>query len=181
MNGRQLRILFRQFNKQYFGGRIPPYQIHVVPHITWLGEYGHCNKEKRLIRIKAGLSDEEAVSTLLHEMAHAVTRGGHPKSWKKEMIKLREAGSPLMGANATVKLDESNDTRISRRQFRATIDYILMDIPTITLPRAIRQFICTYGGAKSVSDFNRRYPWARDVYRAAKMQRAEFESRRADS
>lgn len=72
LNGRQLRKQFQQFNAQYFGSRLPGYAIRVVPHITWLGEAGYCNRKRRLIRIRAGRSDEETIGILLHEMAHAV-------------------------------------------------------------------------------------------------------------
>jgi hypothetical protein len=95
MNGRQLCALFKQFNDEYWGGRLPAYSIHVVANMTSLGEWGRWLKKRKLIEILRGLTDEDATSTLLHEMAHAATNGGHDVPWKREMIRLLSAGAPL--------------------------------------------------------------------------------------
>ena len=69
MDGKQLRVLFQQFNGQFFSGRLPAYAIRVVPKMTSIGESGRWNKIRRLIEIQRGLSNDEATGTLLHEMA----------------------------------------------------------------------------------------------------------------
>jgi transposase len=54
---------------------------------AWFGEAGRCNKKQKIIEIQAGQSNQRAVNTLFHEMAHAATSGGHGMAWKKEMIR----------------------------------------------------------------------------------------------
>jgi len=36
------------------------------------GNYGECHGEKGIIKIKAGLSDEERRATIVHELLHAI-------------------------------------------------------------------------------------------------------------
>ena len=75
MDGHQLRAHFIKFNEQYFAGRLPTYKIRVVekipsPRESMFGTWGRCLKKKGLIEILREQSDEETISTLLHEMAH---------------------------------------------------------------------------------------------------------------
>ena len=178
LNGKQLRIQFQQFNQQYFDGRLPPYRIRVVKDMIGLGGSGHCDKKRRLIKIQVGWSDEETVGTLLHEMAHAATSGiPHGMPWKKEMIRLREAGAPLTGSDKSTRLDDWDGRTVTRRHFRAAVHDLLLevDVPTVTLHGAVRYFLYNEGGRETVASFLRRNPWARAVFRVAKKQRAEDE------
>ena len=47
MDGRQLRALFKQFNEEYWGGRLPAYSIRVVARMTSAGEWGRWLKKRR--------------------------------------------------------------------------------------------------------------------------------------
>src|SRR5215471_17966417 len=106
MHGNELRRLFREYNARYFGGRLPDYRLRSVEGITRLGEAGECNRRQRVIRILRSLDDDDSRNCLLHEMAHAATTSGHGKRWKAEMIRLRRAGAPLRGPDATVRMDD---------------------------------------------------------------------------
>jgi hypothetical protein len=177
MNGRQLRKLFEEFNRDYFNGRLRPYAIRVVDHITWLDESGSCSRGAKLIRIRRGLCDEEAASTLIHEMAHAAATGNHGLPWKREMIRLREAGAPLVEPDSTVLLEAWSGSRVSKRQFRASVSDALAYSLDLTLPQVIRHFISTEGGPSTVSEFLKRYPWAREVFRQATREATAEQSR----
>jgi hypothetical protein len=182
LNGMQLRTLFRRFNGQYFGSRLPPYSIRVVRRSTWRGESGRCIEKRRVIEIQHGQPDEEAVSTLLHEMAHAAnpkTKGYHTMPWKKEMIRLREAGAPLTSADLSVNLNDWDGRRVLREQFRTVVQDILMDVPNISLSNAIRLFISSQGGPSTITEFRRKFPWAEAVFNFEKSDRAEQEKRTA--
>ena len=180
MDGKQLRALFKNFNEQYFGGRLPTYAIHVVERMTSIGESGRWNKKRRLIEIQRGLSDDEATSILLHEMAHAATNGGHDVPWKKEMIRLREAGAPLASAELRISLDDWDGKRVSRKHFRSVIQDALIDAPGMTLSAAIRWFASSVGGAKTITEFRKKYPWARAVFNNEKREHAEDQKRIAE-
>jgi hypothetical protein len=164
LDGKHLRALFLQFNQQFFSGRLPACAIHVVPRIASLGQLGRWNKGKRLIEIQRGLSDEEAISTLLHEMAHAATNGGHGMQWKKEMIRLREAGAPLVLPDLNVSLADWDGTRVRRKHFRNVLQDALIDGADFTLSEAIRWFLRNVGGAKNITEFRGKYPWVRKVF-----------------
>jgi len=174
MDGRQLRKLFQEFNQRYFGGRLPAYRIRVVDHISWLGTEGRCLKKRKLIQVQRAIPEDRAASLLLHEMTHAATNGDHGMPWKREMIRLREAGAPLDGPDATVSLDDWDGVRVSQAHFRGAVQDVLGDCPECTLSQAIRHFISTYGGPETISLFLKRYPWARDVYRRLKRERTEY-------
>lgn len=181
MDGKQLRALFQRFNEQFFSGRLPAYTIHVVARMTSIGESGRWNKKRRLIEIQRGLSDDEATSILLHEMAHAATNGGHGMPWKKEMIRLRETGAPLALPDLNISLDDWDGKRVSRKHFRSVIQDALIDAPDTTLSAAIRWFASSVGGAKTIStEFRKKYPWARAVFNDEKRERAEDRKRAAD-
>jgi hypothetical protein len=177
LDGKQLRALFQQFNKEYFDGRLPAYCIRVVPRMTALGESGRCNKARRLIEIQSGLPGEETISTLLHQMAHAVTRDHHSLSWKKAMIRLRMAGAPLASADLDVDPDDWDGLRVRRSHFRRVIQYVLTDVPDMTLSAAIRHFIYTEGGAATITEFLKKCPWAGQVFQDEKRERRTQELR----
>jgi hypothetical protein len=152
----------------------------VVDHITWLGESGSCNSKRKLIRIARGLADEDAISTLLHEMAHAATQGNHGMPWKRKMIQLREAGAPLQEPDAKVGLDDWSGERVSRQWFYSAAQDMLAGLPEADLRKTIRWFISSYGGPASVRGFLSKYPWARHVFRRAKREDAALRRKNAD-
>jgi len=177
VNGKQLRKLFQEFNRRYFGDRLPSYSIR-VGRCTWLGESGSCNPRKKLIKVAAGQPDERAVSILLHEMAHAATTGNHGMPWKREMIRLRQAGAPLAEPDNRVRLDDWSGDRVSKRHFRAAMEDAVSGLPKIGLTQAVRYFISNEGGPSTVSTFLKRYPWVRGVFRQVKREYAEYGMRR---
>jgi hypothetical protein len=180
MDGRQLRTLFKQFNEEYWGGRLPAYAIRVVARMTSLGEWGRWLKKRKLIEIQRGLSDEDMVSTLLHEMAHAATNGGHGMPWKRDMIRLRLAGAPLANTDRVIRLDDGYGKPISRKQFRCSMQDLFSDAPELSLSCALRHFIRTEGGPPTIAAFLRKYPWARTVFNAEKRGQAEEQKRRIE-
>lgn len=176
LNGRQLRILFQRFNAQYFDGRLPSYSIRLVPSITWLGEGGHCDRERRRIRIRAAQSDEETISTLLHEMVHARTGDSHDAGFKREMVRLSKAGAPLTAGDLEFSSKDWHAGRVTKALFRSVVEDALNDVPDLTLHRAVRHFIYDTGAGevRTVAEFLRRYPWSRQVFQAAKRARVGF-------
>ena len=170
MSGRELRKLFVDFNERYFDGKLPAYSVRVVDRITKLGESGRCISKRKLIEIAKGQSDSQTVSTLLHEMAHAVTSGGHGKRWKAEMIHLQNAGAPLAPPDTTVTLEDWSGSRVTKAQFSDVVRDAFLDRQDLTLRQAIKFFIRTEGGPPTVAEFLRRYTWARRVFNEIKRE-----------
>lgn len=179
LDGKQLRGLFFDFNERYWGGRLPPYHIRCVDHITRLGESGTCNPRRKLIRINRGSHDADTISCLLHEMAHAATSVAHGMKWKAEMIRLREAGAPLTQPNSRVALDDWDGVRVKRTEFESAVSEALGDDDQfLTLPEVIRWFITSYGGSSTVAEFLRKYPWARRVFAQVKREATTYRERK---
>jgi hypothetical protein len=105
--------MYRTFNTQYFGGRLPEYRVLVV-YDVWYWEtqrygyspvyppaadaFGIIDFEGRriLVRFRPHFtSDGSMPGTLLHEMAHAATDGGHGDAWENEMARLKLLGAPV--------------------------------------------------------------------------------------
>jgi hypothetical protein len=99
--------LFQTFNDRYFGGRLPPYKIHVVYDVDfWANEYffngwyieepsfGYHDLENR--RIFVGRTASSMEGALLHEMGHAATTGDHDDAWSAEMRRLQALGAPVI-------------------------------------------------------------------------------------
>jgi hypothetical protein len=179
MNGRQLRGLFVRFNQQFFGARLPQYSVRAVDGIrisTSVGYvYGICRSKRRIIEIDNSLPDTDAISALLHEMAHAATPRdhNHGKKWTAEMIRLREAGAPLTGSDLNITMESSEDGRISRRKFRDFVDDVLTQCPNVTLKQVIRHHIRWKGGYPTVAEWLRKLPWSRQVFRQCKKDHTE--------
>jgi SprT-like family len=176
MNGKHLRSLFAKFNEQYFDNRVPAYSIRVVRPLARSSRQGRCIKRRRLIEIVSGLPDSEAISILLHEMAHAATKDNHGMAWKREMIRLREAAAPLVGVDLGVRLDDWDGLRVNKMHFQSIAEDILAEtsdagLTGIRVRHAIRWYIHSYGGAESVAAFLRKCPWAPRVFAAAKKNR----------
>jgi hypothetical protein len=115
MDGRKLRKLFAEFNEKYFGGRLPAYAIRVGEfNIARFCLSGNCNRSKSVIEVSSRASADEPETTLLHQMAHAAAGAGHGMPWRREMIRLREAGAPLSGPDRSVQLDDCDGDHAGR-------------------------------------------------------------------
>ena len=96
------------------------------------------------------------ISTLLHEMAHAATNGGHGMPWKRDMIRLRLADAPLANTDRVIRLDDGYGKPISRKQFRCSMQDLFSDAPELSLSCALKHFIRTEGGPPTVAAFLRK-------------------------
>lgn len=90
--------LFDLFNRQYFGSRLPRYEIITYEHspCSWATHGAVCEPHSR--RIWVGVENSKDLETvLLHEMAHAAVHpnGNHGPVWQREMIRLRNLGAPI--------------------------------------------------------------------------------------
>jgi len=88
--------MFERWNTKYFSGRLPHYRIIIS---NKFGGGGLCRKKRREIYlgeqfVGSGSQKIYFKTTLLHEMGHAATRGGHGKAWMAEMLRLAKMGAP---------------------------------------------------------------------------------------
>jgi hypothetical protein len=179
LNGRQLRQKFIEFNAQYFGNKLPAYAIRVVERIPDFGRgfvtpTARCNRKRRRIEILRGLPDEESIGTLLHEMAHAATTEDHDLRWRREMIRLREAGAPLTEEDLTISLDAYRPRPLTKAMFRRCVEAAFRRGSIQTWSDAVRYF----GDTATVAGFRKKHRWADAVFRRAKKEFALPEAAR---
>ncbi len=91
----RLEQIFDRYNRRYWRGRLPSYQI-IVSEKHW---GSCCDRKSRQIYMHPVLFerfDQNAIRrTLLHEMAHAATQGVHGEAWQREMKRLHRRGAPV--------------------------------------------------------------------------------------
>ena len=98
--------LFKEFNKKYFGGRLPKYRVIYVKGFPSSTQSGECDPKTYIIKISRELRQFacEPKMVLLHEMVHAklldgkdlfkeAMRGFHGKAFQKEMLRLVKRGA----------------------------------------------------------------------------------------
>jgi hypothetical protein len=171
----QLNLLFEEFNRVYFNGRLPRYRVQIVDRIIRGFDAGKITRRKKLIQIRRG-SLEKMAEILLHEMAHAATNERHAKRFQDEMRRLRVAGAPL----AESDLHESDGpARLTRAFVRDVLEQeVFSSGQTQTLWQFVKWFHREYRHAPSASAFLRRFPWVRKLYSEAKLDHQEAVRRR---
>ena len=90
------------------------------------------------------------------------------------MMRLKREGAPLSGDDATVEMDDWSGGHVSRRYFRMAVADMLITAPQIDAKQAIRFFIQNDGGAHSVAEFLRKFPWALRTFSACKREHREL-------
>jgi hypothetical protein len=103
------RSLFRDLNREYFGERLPLYDVRVVFDIeTFAVEPvdpdavfdGLIRFEEQCIYIRY-TNKASMDHAIIHEMAHAATNEGHDEDWLNEMDRLKKAGAPIRDLGAS--------------------------------------------------------------------------------
>jgi len=106
----RLRDVFAPYNRKYWRGRLPVYQLVIA---TMPDAVGRCESTRKVITIdvEQHKSDREVRSTLLHEMAHAAAfiRGsrGHDLKFFAQLEKLLRLRAPI-----AIETPEAGSTRI---------------------------------------------------------------------
>jgi hypothetical protein len=127
--------LFDQFNRRYFGSRLPRYEI--ITDGPYYG--GRCEPWNH--RIYVTVKKSRFVVTLLHEMAHAAVypNENHGPVWQREMIRLRKLGAPI--PELEYKQYENRRATKAQRVIIEILDAILLNpkSPTKDVVRAGRR------------------------------------------
>jgi hypothetical protein len=99
---KQFQEMFREFNRKYFAGRLPDYEVRVVYDIGYWaglllheGELGFYQPEMQRILLRITDDLPQMMPILLYEMARAVSDGNIEGGWLEELRRLRTAGAPV--------------------------------------------------------------------------------------
>lgn len=99
----EVNALFRRFNLEFFGGRLPQYKVEFVrwiPNGRCVGpnsSVGTCLRRERTIRLDGYMLHDwwDLAATLLHEMIHAAGIPRHGEKFAAEAQRLAEMGAPV--------------------------------------------------------------------------------------
>lgn len=94
MTNRDLQRWYRRYNKEYFGGKLPPARVRFAK-IAWMGEAYLGSGEIYINVLLKKWERGGARFTLLHEMAHLSLPASvdHGPRFQKEMLRLAKAGA----------------------------------------------------------------------------------------
>ena len=172
---KRLQQLFREFNHQFFGNRLPAYQVKLVPPMKRSARLGDCNKRRRVIRIFLA-NDQQIAEILIHEMAHAASVLNHGPKFMAELRRLQQAGAPLSEAETNC-LDTGLESIIpTRNQVRGDVLEALSANDSFTQ----KDFISWMARERDMSyaAFKKRYWWVPKVVAEAKREAREYQRQR---
>jgi hypothetical protein len=134
--------LFDEYNRRFWRGRLPHYEI-IIAEKHWGSA---CDRKSRRIYLHPVLFerfDEDGIyRTLIHEMAHAATRGIHGASWQREMRRLNRLRAPV----APDDLDpDSIDPQLQIRSMLAAFEEYGWESPNIPWARLLRRLAYPMG------------------------------------
>lgn len=157
---KRYQAMFGEFNQRYFAGRLPPYQVYVVPDLHG-GHDGEVRRKFRAIHLKKR-PEATMIPILLHEMAHVATNNFHARKWLEEMERLKQEGAPINEED--LEPDEIGlKKRISHYAF-----VLAMDDPRLTVRQFVRYLVSERGLADSQAQLRQRYPRADLILSEAK-------------
>ncbi len=155
--------LFDELNQKYFSGNLRKRRVR---RADWkvAPQSGLCTP--RAIYLRRGLSSELVLATLLHEMCHIGTGGGHGSRFLAVLTRLKALGAPLGAPDLAPPSHWINP----HRDLPDTIDNIAIEA-AFTTWRQVRRALA---GDLMISAalVERRYPWARKRWMR---KRAEFQ------
>jgi hypothetical protein len=122
-NSRELKGEFLELNNKYFEGRLPKdYMVLVCSKSKNFGHRsaGFCSDSAKKIYVRAGMSRNATLQTLVHEMAHVKIRGNrgavHGRAFLAELARLRSMGAPLSTGDLDVAIPQRNGNFRTRVQ-----------------------------------------------------------------
>jgi SprT-like family protein len=128
-----LQSVFTSFNKKYFRGKLPRYQVLVCSRSRNFSHMsaGYCSSEDRKIFLRSGISRNSSLQTLTHEMIHAklwwLTRNVHGRAFVKELKRVRKLGAPLSSSELDLKAEGYfEQPKLARRNVEDSIRYALV-------------------------------------------------------
>ena len=138
--------------------------------------HGYCDAERRVIEIVIQHADPDKSDCLLiHEICHAVAKGGHGKVWQRRLEKAARRADEL-GRDGLAKLLRQEIVNYQefaegREQAYQTIEDWMNDEPDLTLAQVKRSIACLHG--LLVSEISTKLKRIEKVYWAAKRDAQE--------
>lgn len=158
-----LQSLFEQLNREFFGGRIPPYRIiYGQPPGGPRGCSGHCDPGTRIIYVEPSPPTPEGLRrVLLHEMAH-VGSLGHGKRFQAKLLRLARAGEAWAEKEAAGYAEAIPGWRPLTAVIAEQIRDLAIEHPDRRWSELETLFAIELG--RSVAELRRAAPWAERVW-----------------
>jgi len=93
----RMQEMFAELNRKYWSGRLRSCKVRFVT-FRISGQCGEYRSETKTILIRRGLSEQELIGTLLHEMCH-IGCPRHAAKFRAKLTRLRKIGAPLASAD----------------------------------------------------------------------------------
>jgi hypothetical protein len=138
----------------------------------WTTLDGLCHRQAQTIYIRAKAPAKKLKGILLHEMAHAVTDGGHSDAWQAEIKRLHLAGAPVHRADLKrfPEMGESDNwpypIPVTKETVRSCArEFLIEGGSTQTVQKFLRWFVNENAcGQPSVTALLSAYPWVPCVF-----------------
>lgn len=162
------QITFTAVRRAYFPGwdRMRLWRLRRVPELN--GAQGKCDNRTKTIRVAVPLVGDAGAALLIHEIAHAVTNGGHGTRWQTRMeraaAKAAALGRPALTRLLREQVAGYDDplSRVSAGLVYQEIADALAEAPDAAFMQVIDWLRWTFGLSRQ--EFLRRFRRAKAVY-----------------
>lgn len=176
-----IRKRFLEIKRLFF----PRWDRHNLWRITTRSRrkvHGRCDSERRVIEIVIQHADPDKRDNLLiHEICHAVAKGGHGKVWQRRMEKAArradELGRDVLAKLLRQEIVNYQEFAEGREEAYQTIEDWMNDEPDLTLAQVKRSIANLHG--LLVSEVGTKLRRFEKVYWAAKREALEARALKA--
>lgn len=173
-----LQRLYDHLNGNFFDGRLPKYRVVLsaeFPNAGYDAHYdGICLPERRLIRLRRGMTSENLRRVLIHEMCHVRCGDDHGRRWQNCMLRVAAKGEQWATEEVTQYRDHAE-------KWNDRIGMLMDALRDAALPPG-SSFRQVRRGAANIMripfrDTYRKLPWLKSAWLNACLE-AEVEARR---
>ena len=147
------------------------------------GAQGWCERESKTISILDGMSGNDLLALLIHEIAHAASNDCHGRRWLNKMEEAANDAADRLGQVALASLlreqiaGYQDDFRVTAAMLYNEIENCVFEQPYISFSQVVDFLRRDYG--LSQDDFLRRFRRAERVFEQAKQDARESAEKKA--
>jgi hypothetical protein len=151
-------MLFEQFNRAFFRGRLPRHTVRWAP-LGFVGAHGRLRPRTRTILLARGLPPRLVRQTLLHEMCH-IGSLGHGCRFRAKLTRLARMGEAWAGRERVVYERICRERLPVSAEIRLVLEVLARDDPDLTWAMA-RRYLLT----RVLEDPRKVPPWAKGLWK----------------
>jgi hypothetical protein len=180
---KDLNTEFATVRKQFFPrwDREGRWRLRLVDDL--FGAQGKCDSDAKEIKIAFRLTGDELHLLLIHEIAHAVTGGGHGQIWQTRMLKAAQQAECLehpdmaLALRKEVEAYKNTPRETAKEVYDRLEDQILIGSFLPTFEQLVEFVSRDYG--LSPNEFLQQFRAARKVYDRVKVEKEDIDLKQA--